>query len=280
MIKIGQLNRLNVTKQADFGVFLDAGDYGSVLLANKYIPDGLADGESVDVFLYFDSDNQLCATTEHVIAGVGQWGLMHIVGVNNVGAFADWGIEKKDLLIPFSNQRVPLQEGQQALVYVYSDSASGRIVGTTKFNKFLDKTPANYTPNQQVQLLIAERSDLGYKAIINGEHWGMLFQSDIFGKLFVGKRLKGYVKEVREDGRINLSLQKMGVAKMDDLSEKVLATLAQKGGFLPLSDKSTPDAIFTVFRTSKGTFKKTIGGLYKQGKIRIEKDGIYLVEAD
>lgn len=275
MINIGQINTLKVTKQADFGLFLDADDYGSVLLPNKFVPEGTNIGDDIDVMLYFDSDNQLSATTEKPLAQVGEWAMMHVVGVNNVGAFVDWGIDKKDLLIPFSNQRVPLNEGQNVLVYVYSDKASGRIVGTTKFNKLLDKTPANYEINQQVELLIAERTDLGFKAIINGEHWGVIFKSDVFGKLFVGKRLKGYIKGIREDGRINLSLQKVGVAKMDDLSEKVMHVLETKGGFLPLSDKSTPEAIFTVFRTSKGTFKKTIGGLYKQGKIRIDKDGIY-----
>ncbi|MFH0256672.1 S1 RNA-binding domain-containing protein [Vibrio rumoiensis] len=277
MINIGQINTLKVTKQADFGVFLDADDYGSVLLPNKFVPEGTNIGDDVDVMLYFDSDNQLSATTEKPLAQVGEWAMMHVVGVNNIGAFVDWGIDKKDLLVPFSNQRVPLNEGQNILVYVYSDKASGRIVGTTKFNKLLDKTPANYEINQQVDLLIAERTDLGFKAIINGEHWGVIFKSDVFGKLFVGKRLKGFIKEIREDGRINLSLQKIGVAKMDDLSEKVMHVLESKGGFLPLSDKSTPEAIFTVFRTSKGTFKKTIGGLYKQGKIRIDKDGIYKI---
>lgn len=277
MINIGQINTLKVTKQADFGLFLDADDYGSVLLPNKFVPEGTNIGDDIDVMLYFDSDNQLSATTEKPLAQVGEWAMMHVVGVNNVGAFVDWGIDKKDLLIPFSNQRVPLNEGQNVLVYVYSDKASGRIVGTTKFNKLLDKTPANYEINQQVELLIAERTDLGFKAIINGEHWGVIFKSDVFGKLFVGKRLKGYIKGIREDGRINLSLQKVGVAKMDDLSEKVMHVLETKGGFLPLSDKSTPEAIFTVFRTSKGTFKKTIGGLYKQGKIRIDKDGIYKI---
>ncbi|MGO2341204.1 CvfB family protein [Vibrio litoralis] len=277
MINIGQINTLKVTKQADFGLFLDADDYGSVLLPNKFVPEGTNIGDDIDVMLYFDSDNQLSATTEKPLAQVGEWAMMHVVGVNNVGAFVDWGIDKKDLLVPFSNQRVPLDEGQNILVYVYSDKASGRIVGTTKFNKLLDKTPANYEINQQVELLVAERTDLGFKAIINGEHWGVIFKSDVFGKLFVGKRLKGYIKGIREDGRINLSLQKIGVAKMDDLSEKVMHVLETKGGFLPLSDKSTPEAIFTVFRTSKGTFKKTIGGLYKQGKIRIDKDGIYKI---
>ncbi|BDU37107.1 CvfB family protein [Vibrio nigripulchritudo] len=276
MIKIGQTNTLEVVRKAEFGLFLDADDYGTVLLPNKHVPAGADLGSEIDVFLYFDSDNQLCATTEMPIAQVGEWGLMKIEGINSTGAFASWGIDKKDLLIPFSEQRARFRPGQEVLVHVYTDKASGRIVGTTKFNKWLDKTPAKYTKNQQVELIIAERSDLGFKAIVNGEHWGMIFRSDVFGKLFIGKRLKGYIKSVREDGKIDLSLQKVGTAKMDDLSNKIIETLEKKDGFLPLNDKSTPEAIFAIFRTSKGTFKKTIGGLYKQGKIVIEKDGIRL----
>jgi len=276
MIKVGQINHLEVVKRADFGLFLDAGDYGTTLLPNRFVPEGVEVGDFLDAFLYFDSDSQLVATTETPIAQVGEWGLMKIEGVNSIGAFADWGIKGKDLLIPFSEQRARFAAGQNVLVYVYSDKASGRIVGTTKFNKWLDKTPAKYTRNQQVDLIIAERSDLGFKAIVEGEHWGMIFKSDVFGKLFIGKKLKGYIKNVREDGKIDLSLQKVGVEKMDDLSQKVLDLLEKKGGFLPLNDKSSPEAIFAAFRTSKGTFKKTIGGLYKQGKIVIDKEGIRL----
>ncbi|ENO8414942.1 S1 RNA-binding domain-containing protein [Vibrio mimicus] len=276
MINIGQINSLEVVKFAEFGVFLDAGEYGTTLLPKRLVPEGTEIGQFIDVFLYFDSENQLAATTETPIAQVGEWGLMKIEGVNSTGAFASWGIKGKDLLIPYSEQRARFVAGQTVLVYVYTDKASGRIVGTTKFNKLLDKTPAKYTPNQQVDLLIAERSELGFKAIVNGTHWGMIFSSDVFGKLFIGKKLKGYIKSVREDGKIDLSLQKVGMEKMDDLSSKILETLEKKGGFLPLSDKSTPEAIFATFRTSKGTFKKTIGGLYKQGKIVIENDGIRL----
>lgn len=276
MIKIGQINSLEVIKKADFGVFLDGDDYGSVLLPNKYVPEGTEIGDHVDVFLYFDSESQLAATIERPIAQVGEWGLMKIEGVNATGAFVNWGIKEKDLLIPFSEQRTRFSAGQTILVYVYTDKASGRIVGTTKFNKWLDKTPANYEVNEQVDLIIAERSQLGYKAIVNGKHWGMIFPSDVFGKLYIGKRLKGFIKQIREDGKIDLALQKVGVAKMDDLSSKILDLLEKKGGFLPLNDKSSPEAIFEAFRTSKGTYKKTIGGLYKQGKIVIEKDGIRL----
>ncbi|MCR9367326.1 CvfB family protein [Vibrio antiquarius] len=276
MIKIGQINSLEVIKKADFGVFLDGDDYGSVLLPNKYVPEGTEIGDHVDVFLYFDSESQLAATIERPIAQVGEWGLMKIEGVNATGAFVNWGIKEKDLLIPFSEQRTRFSAGQTILVYVYTDKASGRIVGTTKFNKWLDKTPANYEVNEQVDLIIAERSQLGYKAIVNGKHWGMIFPSDVFGKLYIGKKLKGFIKQIREDGKIDLALQKVGVAKMDDLSNKILDLLEKKGGFLPLNDKSSPEAIFDAFRTSKGTYKKTIGGLYKQGKIVIEKDGIRL----
>ncbi|HHF3148254.1 TPA: S1 RNA-binding domain-containing protein [Vibrio diabolicus] len=276
MIKIGQINSLEVIKKADFGVFLDGDDYGSVLLPNKYVPESTEIGDHVDVFLYFDSESQLAATIERPIAQVGEWGLMKIEGVNATGAFVNWGIKEKDLLIPFSEQRTRFSAGQTILVYVYTDKASGRIVGTTKFNKWLDKTPANYEVNEQVDLIIAERSQLGYKAIVNGKHWGMIFPSDVFGKLYIGKKLKGFIKQIREDGKIDLALQKVGVAKMDDLSSKILDLLEKKGGFLPLNDKSSPEAIFDAFRTSKGTYKKTIGGLYKQGKIVIEKDGIRL----
>ncbi|EGR2183885.1 GntR family transcriptional regulator [Vibrio parahaemolyticus] len=276
MIKIGQINSLEVIKKADFGVFLDGDDYGSVLLPNKHVPEGTELGDHIEVFLYFDSESQLAATIDKPIAQVGEWGLMKIEGINQTGAFVNWGIKEKDLLIPFSEQRARFTAGQNILVYVYTDKASGRIVGTTKFNKWLDKTPANYEVNEEVDLIIAERSQLGYKAIVNGKHWGMIFPSDVFGKLFIGKKLKGYIKQVREDGKIDLSLQKVGVAKMDDLSSKVIDLLEKKGGFLPLNDKSSPEAIFDAFRTSKGTYKKTIGGLYKQGKIVIEKDGIRL----
>ncbi|HCE2446310.1 TPA: GntR family transcriptional regulator [Vibrio parahaemolyticus] len=276
MIKIGQINSLEVIKKADFGVFLDGDDYGSVLLPNKHVPEGTELGDHIEVFLYFDSESQLAATIDKPIAQVDEWGLMKIEGINQTGAFVNWGIKEKDLLIPFSEQRARFTAGQNILVYVYTDKASGRIVGTTKFNKWLDKTPANYEVNEEVDLIIAERSQLGYKAIVNGKHWGMIFPSDVFGKLFIGKKLKGYIKQVREDGKIDLSLQKVGVAKMDDLSSKIIDLLEKKGGFLPLNDKSSPEAIFDAFRTSKGTYKKTIGGLYKQGKIVIEKDGIRL----
>lgn len=276
MIRIGQYNTLEVVKQVDFGVFLDGGDdFGNILLPKASVPSGTALGDKLDVFIYFDSNDEIIATTTEPFAKVGDFALLRVVGTCTIGAFVDWGLTK-DLLVPFSEQRRRLEEGQDIMVRVYTDKASGRIVGTTKFNRFLDKTPANYTLGQEVQVQIAEVTDLGYKAVIEGQHWGLLFKTESFGKLFPGKKLKAYIREIRPDGKINLSLQKAGRGKVDDLADKVLTTLARKGGFIPLSDKSTPEAIFKEFRTSKATFKNTIGGLYKKGLIVIERDGIRL----
>ncbi|AWK81799.1 TPA: CvfB family protein [Photobacterium damselae] len=280
MIKIGQYNTLEVVNLVDFGVFLDGGeDFGNILLPSQSVPAGTNVGDKIKVFLYNDSHDEVVATTDEPIAQVGEFAKMRVEGITTVGAFLDWGL-RKNLLLPYSEQRRKLQEGEEILVRVYTDRATGRIVASTKFNRFLDKTPATYKVGDEVPVLIAEITDLGYKAIINNQHWGLLFKTECFGKLFIGKTLKAYVKEIREDGKINLSLQKMGKARMDDLSDKILTSLEKKGGFIPLSDKSTPEEIFNVFRTSKGTFKKTIGGLYKQGLIVIGKDGIRLNDND
>ncbi|GAB6262405.1 S1-like domain-containing RNA-binding protein [Photobacterium sp. CCB-ST2H9] len=276
MIKIGQYNTLEVVKVVDFGVFLDGGeDFGNILLPKSSVPEGTALGDNLEVFIYFDSEDDIIATTKQPLAQVGDFAHLKVVGISGVGAFVDWGLEK-DLLVPFSEQRRRLEAGQMIMVRVYTDKASGRIVGSMKFNRFLDKTPHHYQVGDEVQVVIAEVSELGYKAVIEGEHWGLLFKTESFGKLFVGKRLKAFIKEIRPDGKINLSLQKAGKAKVDDIADKILTELARQGGFMPLSDKSSPEEIFKVFRTSKATFKKAIGGLYKKGVLLIENDGIRL----
>ncbi len=278
MLNIGQLNTLEVVKIVDFGVYLDGDDdYGNVLLPKRYVPDGAERGDRLEVFIYFDSEDQIIATTEMPYGMVGDFVRLKVVGATNVGAFLDWGLSK-DLLVPFSEQRVPLQEGKEVLVYIYTDNASGRIVGTTKLNRYLDKTPALYQPGDEVSLQVAEITDLGFKAIINGEHWGLLFRAETFGKLFVGKKLKGYIKAIRPDGKIDLALQKPGRDKLDDLAEKIMTSLNKKGGYIAISDKSSPDDIFAAFRTSKATYKKTIGNLMKRGLIKIEREGIRLCE--
>lgn len=278
MIKIGQLNTLKVVKEVAFGVFVDGGyEYGNILLPKRYVDKNTQLGDEIEVFIYFDSQDDIIATTEKPLAKVGEFAKLKCVNTNAVGAFLDWGLPK-DVLVPFSEQRIKMQEEKSYLVFIHVDKASGRIVASTKFNKFLDKTPVEHTKGDQVEIIILEETDLGYKCAINDLHLGLLFKSEIFGKLFLGKRLKAYIKQIREDGRIDLSLQKLGRDKIDSLSDKVLSTLEKKGGFLPVSDKSTPEEIFELFRTSKGTFKKTLGGLYKARKIRIEADGIYLIK--
>ncbi|KMV32315.1 S1-like domain-containing RNA-binding protein [Photobacterium swingsii] len=280
MIRIGQYNTLEVVKLVDFGVFLDGGDdFGNILLPKSSVPEGTQLGDKIEVFIYFDSNDEIIATTTQPKAKVGDFALLRVVGTCEIGAFVDWGL-MKDLLVPFSEQRRRLEVGQDVMVRIYTDKASGRIVGSTKFNRFLDKTPAKYKVGQEVRVIIAEITDLGFKAVIEGQHWGLLFKTEAFGKLFIGKSLKVYIKEIREDGKINLSLQKAGKAGVDDLADKVLTTLGKKGGFIPLSDKSSPDEIFKEFRTSKALFKKTIGGLYKKGLIVIEREGIRLNDND
>lgn len=277
MIKIGQRNTLPVVKMVDFGVFVDGDEYGNILVPKRYVPAGTGIGDELDVFVYFDSEDDVIATTEKPFAEVGQFATLQCVNTNSVGAFLNWGLPK-DLLVPFSEQRVKMQEGRKYLVHLYVDKASGRIVASTKFNKFIDDSVPALKSGEQVDIVVAEITDLGYKCVVNNRYWGLIYKAEAFGKLFIGKTLRAYIKQVRPDGKIDLSLQRGGKGKVDDLADKIITSLEKKGGFIPVSDKSTPEEIFAVFRTSKATFKKTIGGLYKQRRIRIEKDGIYLIK--
>jgi Uncharacterized protein conserved in bacteria len=279
MIKLGQFNTLTVVKQVDFGVFLDGDDFGNILLPKRYVPQNTQLGDDLDVFIYFDSEDDIIATTETPYAQVGEFASLRCVGVNSVGAFVDWGLSK-DLLVPFSEQRTRMEEGKPYVVRIYTDKASERIVASRKFNKFISDAQPKVQQGDKVTVLITDNTDLGYKCVVENQHWGLIYRAEAFGKLFIGKKLSAYVKHVRDDGKMDLSLQKPGKARVDELGDKILRTLEKKDGFLPLNDKSSPDAIFALFRTSKATFKKTLGGLYKQRQIRIEHDGIYLTKSD
>nr|WP_164834036.1 S1-like domain-containing RNA-binding protein [Salinivibrio socompensis] len=265
MIKLGQFNTLTVVKQVDFGVFLDGDDFGNILLPKRYVPQNTQLGDDLDVFIYFDSEDDIIATTEMPYAQVGEFASLRCVGVNSVGAFVDWGLSK-DLLVPFSEQRTRMEEGKPYVVRIYTDKASGRIVASRKFNKFISDAQPKVEKGDKVTVLITDNTDLGYKCVVDNQHWGLIYRAEAFGKLFIGKKLSAYVKHVRDDGKMDLSLQKPGKARVDELGDKILQTLEKKDGFLPLNDKSSPDAIFALFRTSKATFKKTLGGLYKQRK--------------
>lgn len=280
MALIGRMNSLQVVKHTDFGLYLDGGADGEILLPKRYIPsDSPSEIEDwLNVFVYLDSEDKLIATTEKPKVQVGEFASLKVVDINRVGLFLDWGLPK-DLLLPHSEEKRPLQVGDYCVVHVFLDKRSKRITASAKLDRYLDKLPAKYQSGQEVDLLVVEATDMGFKAIINGQHWGLIHKNEVFKFLRSGMREKGYIKELRSDGKISLSLQPVGDELMGSLSQQILAKLREQGGVLALSDKSSPEAISAHFRASKGNFKKAIGGLYKQGLIQIHADRIELVKA-
>jgi len=277
VIKLGNTYKLDVIKVLDFGFYLDAKELGEVLLPGKHAPNDLMVGSSVYVFLYLDSEDRPIATTKIPKAKVGEFAYLKAVARTHVGTFLDWGLEK-DVLVPFAEQHIPMEVDKSYLVFLYLDKNDGRIVASSKINKFLDdERPHDFTPQQQVDLLIANTTDLGFKAIINNSHWGVLYKNDVFQTLSFGQSKKGFIKRIREDGKIDLSLQG-GKETRDKYTKIILNYLEKKDGFAPLHDKSSPEIIADTFGMSKGAFKKAIGGLYKQRIITIGKDGIRLVD--
>lgn len=278
-ISLGSTHTLEVTKLMDFGVYLNAGNLGSVLLPNKHAPKGLAPGDSVKVFLYLDSEDRPVATTQRPRAQVGQFAYLEVVDKTDVGAFLDWGLDK-DVLVPFSEQHRPMEVGRSYLVYLYLNGADGRITASSKIDKFLDDdAPHDFVAKQAVKLIIANSTELGFKAIINHSHWGVLYKNDVHQRLSFGQRVDGFIRRVRPDGKIDLSLQG-GQETRNKYARIIEDYLLEQGGFAPVHDKSDPQLIAKLFGMSKGAFKKTIGGLYKQRIIDIEKNGIRLISDD
>lgn len=278
MALIGRYNSLQVVKQTDFGLYLDGGADGEILLPNRYIPKGEPSeiGDWLNVFVYLDSEDRLIATTEKPKAQVGGFASLKVAEINKVGLFLDWGLPK-DLLLPHSEEKRPLQVGDYCVVHVYLDKRSKRITATARLDRYLDNTPPRYKVGDAVGLLVVEKTDMGFKAIINNQHWGLIHKNEVFKFLRNGMQEKGYIKELRADGKISLSLQPVGQEATDSLGEQILARLREQGGSLALSDKSPPEAITQAFGVSKGNFKKAIGGLFKQGLITIHDDRIELV---
>lgn len=274
MIKIGQFNNLKMIREAPFGVYLQGGEWGEILLPNKYVPKGTLAGDVLNVFVYFDSEDKIIATTRRPHAKLGSCAYLKVVDVNAVGAFLDWGLEK-DLLVPKPEQQRPMEKDKSYLVYLKQDH-QGRIIASSKIDYWLDKTAANFSPGEEVNLLVAETTALGRKVIINNSHWGLIHSADIFQTLMYGQKIKGYIKRVREDGKIDVALRQIGHDNINQLAQRILAHLQQVGGFLALHDKSSPAEIQLVFAESKKNFKSAIGQLYKQGIIYIENNGIRL----
>ncbi|MFC3116370.1 CvfB family protein [Cellvibrio fontiphilus] len=276
MLRIGQQNRLTIIKRTDFGIFLDGGKFGNILLPKRYVTEDMKIGAVLDVFIYLDSDDCIIATTLTPKAMVGECAFLEVKEVNNVGAFLDWGLPK-DLLVPYSEQHKPMEVGRAYVVCIYLDEYTGRITASSRLNRHLEERASGLRAQQPVDLLICGRSDMGYKAVVNHTHLGLIFRDDAFRTLLYGEKVKGYVKAIRADRKIDLSLQQRARDTKEDLAEKILADLQQKGGVSYLTDKSEPDAIYKAFNVSKGNYKNALSLLYKQRKILIEADKITLV---
>ncbi|MFT6909318.1 MAG: putative RNA-binding protein (virulence factor B family) [Oleiphilaceae bacterium] len=277
MVEIGKRNTLRVVKFVDFGVYLDGENFREILLPSRYVPQGCAVGDEIDIFLYLDSDDLLIATTETTKAMVGECAYLKVVAVNQVGAFLDWGLPK-ELLVPFGEQQKPLEAGKSYVVYLYIDDASQRIAASTQIDKFLPDNSLYFKEQQQVDLMIYGRTDLGYKAIVNGVVTGLIFNSDVYTPLQNGQVIKGFIKQVRPDKKLDLYLQIANREALDTLSEQILAFLQKEGGRSTMTEKSPPELIAKQFGASKSSYKKALGKLYKKRLILIEKTHIELVK--
>lgn len=272
MAEIGKTNVLAVLRSSEHGLFLDGGSLGDILLPGRYAPRGRMPGDTIEVFLMFDSEDRLIATTLRPHAMVGDFAWLRVVSSSGAGTFLDWGLPK-DLLVPFREQTVKMLTGRSYMVRIYLDRVSNRIAATARLDRFLDKTPAHFSVGQPVDMLICARTDLGYKAIVDGTHWGMLFHNNIFRPVACGQRLDGYIQQVREDGKIGLCLDPPGRARIGDVADMILAYLDQQGGFMPITDKTAAEQIHALFGISKKVYKQAIGTLYKAHQIAFEKDG-------
>ncbi|WP_019864325.1 CvfB family protein [Methylovulum miyakonense] len=274
MIHIGKTNTLKIVKQQGADFYLGDETSNKILLVDK-APTHCQLNDSLEVFVYVDTDGHLAATRKIPLAQVDEIAWLPVVSVNYTGAFLAWGLPK-DLLVPFSEQHLEMEVGHSYLVKLFLDDKS-RVVATTKINRFLAETSVYFKAGEKVSLLIAEKTDLGIKAIINHTHWGMLYHNELFQTVQIGQKLDGYIKQIREDLKIDLTLHQPGYGKVEPLTETILAKLQANNGVLMLSDKSPPEAIYAAFGVSKKAFKQAIGALYKDHKIILDKTAIKLV---
>ncbi|RPD47031.1 GntR family transcriptional regulator [Hymenobacter sediminis] len=274
-MQLGDFNDLEVAREVDFGMYLTSDD-GDLLLPRKYIPAGTRVGDIVRVFVYRDSEDRLIATNLEPYVRVGQFAALTVRDVTPTGAFLDWGLEK-DLLLPYRNLRRTLRPGERATVFVYLDETTDRIVASAKWEWFLSPDPFPGKAGDAADLFVAEETDLGYKVIVDGTHQGLLYHNEVFKPLRLGDVHTGYVRQVRPDGKLDLSLQRPGYDEAVAAADTLLAALRQAGGALPLGDKSEPDDIYRRLGMSKKIFKKALGSLYKQGLVQLEPEKTLLV---
>ena len=279
MAELGKRNLLTIVREGPPGYFLDDREDGEILLPGKYIPAGSKPGEKIDVFIYRDSEDRLVATTQTPLAMVGDFAALKVVDVSpGIGSFLDWGLEK-DLLLPRREQGGFRKAGEKVVVYVFLDEKSNRIVASTRLQRWFSRTPPAYAQNHPVKLLIAGRTPLGYKAVVDNLYQGMLYGSELAGPLETGSQADGFVKTVRPDGKLDLSLDRSGFARVGAITDQILEALKAAGGHLPYNDESPPDAIRTAFGVSKKAFKQAIGILYRKRLIALTANGISLANA-
>jgi predicted RNA-binding protein (virulence factor B family) len=277
MAEIGKRSSLVVVRMSAPGLYLDGGGLGEILLPRRYLLPHFRPGSLVDVFVYRDSEDRLVATTESPLAMVGEFACLTVLSVNRqIGAFLDWGLSK-DLLLPFREQEVPVRAGQRVVVYVGLDQSTDRIVATSRLKRHLNRTPPPYQSGQEVDLTIVEKTPLGYNAIVEAAHLGLLFQSNPSPPLEIGQRVKGFVRAIHPGGKIDLSLDASGYERIAPLKDQILQALEENGGRLPFNDDSAPAAIRTRFGVSKKAFKAALGALYKARRIEFRPPGIQLL---
>ena len=278
MLRAGRIQKLTVSRISDYGLYLADEEQNEVLLPNRYISLTDKPGDEKEVFLYHDSEDRLVATTETPLLRVGEAGYLRVVDKTAHGAFLDWGLYGKDLFLPNRNQQGGILAGHSYIVYLYEDSVTGRCVATCKLKSFINNDSITVAPRQEVDLLVASESPIGYRVIINNRHWGMLYRNQLFRPIAVGDRTKGYVRKLTEDNRIDVSLQQEGFAQVKDSAEVLLQLVRDNGGFLPLNDDSAPEEVNRLTQTSKKIFKRSLGMLLKRGAVTVDEQGIKINE--
>ncbi len=277
MIEIGKNNELVILRHTSVGLYLGDDSGEDVLLPNKYCPDDVEQGDKITVFVYRDQEERKVATTLKPKIALNDYAVLEVVGTSSVGAFLDWGLEK-DLMVPFNEQRQKMEEGKQYLVYLDIDKKTDRLFASNKLDKRLSNDELTVSEGDAVDLIVMEQTDLGYNVIINKMHKGLLYENEVFKNLKIGDKTKGYIKKIREENRIDVSLHPIGYEKFNDAnSQLIYQALIDNNGSLSITDKSDPKEIYKIFGISKKAFKKAVGALYKERKIIIETDGIKLL---
>jgi predicted RNA-binding protein (virulence factor B family) len=275
MAEIGRINKLTIKRKLDYGALLDGGEAGDILLPKKYVPENCQPGDEVEVFVYADREEHLRATIKKPYATVGQFAKLRVLANSSSGAYLDWGLQK-DLLVPKREQHAQMEEGKSYVVFVFLNKKTGRITASSKLDRFLGLQSPKYEVGEEVDLFICEKTDLGYKVVVNNSHWGMVYKNEVFQKLHVGQQLKGYIKLIREDLKIDISLQQPGYQGVDNIARNILKTIKEQGGSIAVTDKNPPEDIYALLGISKKSFKKAIGALYKKRLITIGASGIRL----